>query len=106
MSKDKDIDNFNLRQSCFNHVNVDILCVAESKRIGENNVDVNGFKWIGHNRLNRHRNAKMGSGEVGIFIRKTLYDCFKITVLDKAHEGIMWVKFGSKVDEFTFNLCM
>ncbi len=105
-NNDQNSDNFNLRQSCFNYVDMDILCISESKRIGIDPLDINGFEWFGHNRTHLHKNAKVGSGGVGVLIRKSLLQWYKITVLDKTYEGILWIKFTSKDSEQTFNLSM
>ncbi len=85
-NNDQNSDNFNPRLSCFNYVDVDILCIAETKLIGIDQLDINGFELFGHNRMYLHKNAKVGSGEV---IGKSLLQWYKVSVLDKTYEGIL-----------------
>ncbi len=39
-----------------------------------------------------------------MLIRKSLLQCYKVTVLDKTYEGILWIKFTPKDSDQTFNL--
>lgn len=73
---------------------------------GDDVLFINGYKWIGQNRKALHRNAKNGSGGVGIFIKMYLYDLFHITILDDSFEGILWINFIEKSSEFEFNICI
>jgi hypothetical protein len=49
---------------------------------------------IGQNRKSLHRNAKTGSGGIGIFVKQFVYEIFNIDVLDQSFEGILWAYFN------------
>ena len=50
-----------------------------------------GFTWFGQNRLNIHVNAKCDSCGIGLLIENTFASNYNIQVLDKSHEGILWI---------------
>ena len=58
-------------------------------------ISCNNYTWIGQNRGKLSRKAVRGSGGVGMLVRLTLFDRFKVKVLDSSYEGILWVKFQS-----------
>lgn len=82
------------------------MCVSETKLSKGHELHVDGYKWLGHNRQNLHRNAKHGSGGVGVLICDSLWNHFTFEILDKSYEGILWIQFISNVDNFVFNLCV
>ena len=70
-------------------------------------MDIEGFKWIGHNRKNLHFRSRVGSGGVGLLIKVELYEQFDISLLNNEFEGILWIKFSEKFnDRNTFTICV
>ena len=67
-----DSDSYKLREDIINHVNFDILGVAETHFLGDQILQIDGYPWYGQNRKNLHKNAKRGSGGVGFLIRSNL----------------------------------
>ena len=65
-----------------------------------------GYTWFGQNRLNIHVNAKCGSGGIGFLIENTFASNYNIQVLDKSHEGILWINFKHILTGSSFNLCV
>ena len=57
---------------------------------------MNGYKWYGNNRTSTHRNAVMGSGGVGVFVKSELLDEYDIIPLEKSVEGILWIQLKCK----------
>ena len=58
-------------------------------------------KWlvthgIGHNHTNISINVKDGSGGAGLLTENTFSSNYNIQVLDKSHEGILWINFKHK----------
>ena len=45
-------------------------------------VYVEGYTVYSHNRKNLHRNAKRGSGVVGVFVKTELCETYNASVLD------------------------
>ena len=49
---------------------------------------------VGHNRCNLSKKAVRGSGGIGLLVKLSMYENFKVNVLDNnRYEGILWVKF-------------
>ena len=46
----KDSEKYYLLSTCIRHLNLDILCVAETHLTGNNVIDIDGFSWFGQNR--------------------------------------------------------
>ena len=61
-----------IKEQRMRQLKLDIIALAETHLIGDSNIILDNFKWYGQNRLNLHRNAKCGSGCVGILVRKDL----------------------------------
>lgn len=95
----KDSEKYYLLSTCIKHLNLDILCVAETHLTGNNVIDIEGFSWFGQNRENIHIRAKKGSGGVGIMVKKELLNDFNVEIANSDVEGILWIKFTSKVDK-------
>ena len=79
--------------------------VCETFLRDENELNIDGFKWIGHNRSNLHPNARRGSGGVGILIRHSLLQQFDLSV-DRSIEDMLWVTFRSNTSDLCFNYCV
>lgn len=61
-------------------------------------MEVENYKWYGHNRINLHKNAKKGSGGVGFLVREELLNFYNIEILDKSTEGILWISLKAKTN--------
>ena len=66
---------------------------------------VDGYKFIGHNRPKLHKNAKRGSGGLGILIKCTILEEVEYS-LDKDAEDFLWVKLRHKESGYKLNLCV
>ena len=89
-----------------NFLDIDILGIGETHLTCENNIEIAGYTWIGHNRANLHRKARVGSGGVGLLYKKELSNVYHVSVLNNSYEGILWTKFTQKNSEFTFLVCV
>jgi hypothetical protein len=58
-----------------------------------------GYKWFGNNRCHIHVNARRGSGGVGMFVKQSFLNRYRVTVLDDSTEDILWVKFADGKSE-------
>ena len=74
--------------------------------VGDTGLNIEGYHWIGHNRVNLHVRARTGSGGVGFLIKDTLLDSFNVTVLDRDEEGILWIKLQDKADNTALCMCV
>ncbi|ESO97516.1 hypothetical protein LOTGIDRAFT_152607 [Lottia gigantea] len=63
---------------------------------GNDKLNIPGFDWFGRNRTDVHRNAKRGSGGVGILVNSEILGLYDATVLDDSKEDILWLKLSNK----------
>ena len=103
-NKDEQSDHSKIREMCIQ--GIDIIGIAETKLRGNDKLIIDGYEWIGHNRVNIHKRAKIGSGGVGFLVKKCLYNIFNIDVLDKSYEGILWIKCSSKFCDAVISMCV
>ena len=61
-----------------------------------------GYKWFGHCRMNRHIRSNLTYGGVGFFIREILFQTYTISILDQAYEGIFCMLFKDKISDYCF----
>ena len=78
---DKQSDNFLTRDTIVNHLDLDIIGIAETHLIDNNVINCKNYKWFGHNRTNIHVNAWAGSGGVGFLIKYNLLEYNYLGVL-------------------------
>ena len=61
----KDTDSFNLRKEMLNHLDLDIIGIAETHLLSGQVIEIDGYSWFGNNRNDIHIRAKKGSGVLG-----------------------------------------
>ena len=84
------------------HLDVDIMGIAETHLTSDTELELNGYKWFGNNRKHLHVRARTGSGGVGFFIKLSLFDTFDVSVLDDSVEGILWLNMNINVQDSDF----
>ena len=84
-----------------------MLAAAETHLMGNDELCVAGYTWIGQNRLNIHVIAKSGSGGIGLLVTNTFARNYNIQVLDNSFEGFLWINFKHILDvsAFTLSVC-
>ena len=98
-------NNSSIRERILQHLNADIICISESHVLNKDNSfkpSLTGYKWIDHARRTRHVNAKRAYGGVGVLIKDYLFVDFLISVIDKAYDGILGIKFTHKITDLQF----
>ena len=85
---------------------IDILALAETHLYKDDVLNINGYTWFGLNRKIIHINARKGSGGVGFLIRNDLLENYDVTILNKEHEGILWLKLQHKYFDYTLLPCV
>ena len=100
-----DNENDYFRQSVTEYTNFDILALCETFLRDNDEISVDGYKFIGHNRTNIHKNARRGSGGIGVLIKWSLLKEFDYS-LDSTEEDFLWVKLKHKLSGFKLNLCV
>jgi exonuclease III len=85
-------------------IDCDIICISETHLVENQTIEVNGYKWYGHNRQGLHVRAPKGSGGVGILVRDCLFMNFDVNIVDKDHGGVLGVQFHHKKSDLTIIL--
>ena len=60
-----------------------------------------GYTWFGHNR-NIHVKAPRASGGVGIFVKNTVFEHFKVVIVDKSIDGVIGLRFEHHFTKYAF----
>ena len=95
----------NVVKKCLLSSNLDLLAAGETHLRGHESLHIDGYTWIGHNRESLHVNACRGSGGVGLFVRNSVYDFFKVSLLNNDNEEMLWLKMSS-ICVPILNLCL
>ena len=97
-------NNHELRSAIIQGINSDIISLNETHLIGDNNIQIDGYAWYGHNRQQQHIRAQRGSGGVGFLIKTWINSDYDITVIDKSYEGILSLKLMHRATEHSILL--
>ena len=101
-----DNDYRSFREDIITSLNFDILVLCETFLRDGNVVDIDNYTWIPHNRLDIDPRAVRGSGGVGILVHSRVTNAYNVHLVDKSHEGIIWIKFIHKShDCLEFYVC-
>ena len=73
--------------------NPDVVAVVEAWLKGEDEVVMEGYRWIGHSRRRLHKNAVRGSGGVEVLVKEDLLKHCTVQVLDVSDKDILWLQF-------------
>ena len=76
-----------LREYIVKSVNPDIIFLSESRLKPNETVSLTGYEWYEHNKQNRMKLAKSGSGGVGLLIKSELKSIWHFEELDKKVDG-------------------
>ena len=83
--------------------NCDIISINETWFKNDlDHIDIDGFRWWGHNRKLLNKKCRSGSGGVGVLIRNKLCYEYDINIIDKSFEGILCLKFTDKMSDYSF----
>lgn len=85
------LNNCKLRARLLLSLEPDIISLNET-HLSTLTPELDGFTWIGHNRI-AHKRAVKASGGVGIFVKNSFLDNFSIKIIDKTYDGILCVHF-------------
>lgn len=99
-------DNHRVREAGIQHLDLDLIGIAETKLTGDNVLNIPGYTWFGHNRTALHARARVGSGGVGFFVKNELMCDYNVSVLDKAEEGILWIRLQCKCCDLVISACV
>ena len=98
-------DNFKLRQECLATCDLDITGISETHLYDGQKIELNEYDWYGQNRM-KHIKARKGSGGIGILVKNSLLNYYKVEILDSETEGIIWLSFSSKYNNGGFCCCV
>ena len=96
-----------LRRDIISKHNSDIYAICETHLRNDSDINVDGYKWYGHNRTELHGNAIRGSGGVGFLISDSILVKYDAHIIDNSCEGILWLKLTAKGEsELYLLLCV
>ena len=81
----------NFRCRVIKSLELDLIGVSETFLRGNNELQLDGYTWLGNNRRALSKRAIRGSGGVGLFIRDSLFLKYSVSILDSKSDGILWV---------------
>ena len=88
-----------MRAQVISYYRPDVLALAETWLKGNEVINVQGYKFFGHNRKQLNKKARRGSGGVGVLIRDDILNEHTVEVIDSEVEDVMWVKMCSTQDD-------
>ena len=101
-----DHDSRTFRENIIKSMDYDIVVLSETFLKDENVVVIDQYTWIAHNREELDARAVRGSGGVGVLVHQRVTNQYRHTVVDKSHEGILWIKFEHMSNELLeFYIC-
>ena len=75
--------------------------ISETHLYDGQKVELSEYKWYGQNRT-KHIKARKGSGGIGILVKNSLLNYYKVEILDSETEGILCLQFSSKYNDGGF----
>jgi hypothetical protein len=86
----------------------DIYGLCETHLSGNQELHIDGYKWIGINRTVVNKRATKGSGGVGFLIKEWIYNDYdvRIHVSDESMDGMLWIILTESATNQQMNLCM
>ena len=94
--------NRDLRLNVIYDTNADIVALNETHQGPTDNFSVIQYKWFSHPRLRKRSNLNRYFGGVGILVKQSLFNEYKITVVDKSHQDILVLLFENDTSEISF----
>jgi len=88
--------NRQAREDVISMTGPDIILVTETKLRHGENITLPGFTFYGNNRRFIKKNAKVGSGGVGILIRNSILNENYVNISDASYEGILSLQLVNK----------
>ena len=79
-----------------------IVCLGETHLRNNDEIHIDGFKFIGHNRKCTHVNALRGSGGVAFLISEAFLNYYTYKIVDKSKNDLLAVKFIDKLCTYSF----
>ena len=89
-------DSREIRANIISYYNADVYGLCETHLRKTDKIQIKGYSWFGHNRLNVPASALRGSGGVGFLIKDTVLDKYNLKLLDSHFEGILWIELRDK----------
>ena len=88
------VANDRLREGIIRKSDLDLVGICETFLCNKDGIEIDGYKWLGHNRQHISKRAVRGSGGVGLLIKDSMFNHFSIDIVDKQHEDILWTSFS------------
>ncbi len=94
--------NGELRKHIATFRGADILSLNETHLRDKLEIELDGYKWLGHNRVKQHARAKRAFGGVGLFIKHSVFEDYVITEEFNDFDDMFGVLFVNKHTDYKF----
>ena len=83
-----------------------MICLCETFLRCDDDIVLDGYKWIGHNRTALHSKARRGSGGVGVLLKNSFLSNNSIDMIDREHEDILWITVSNNATGVKLCICV
>ena len=94
--------NTDLRLNMISDINADIVVLNETHHGPTDSVLVKEYKWFSHPRHKKHSNLNRYFGGVGVLVKESFLNEYKVSVIDKSHQDILVLLFENEMSEISF----
>ena len=98
-------NNSELREKIASYRKSDIISINETHLRDDEKINISctsGYKWVGHNRSKQHIRARKGFGGVGLFVKLSVYENYRVTVEFNEYDDMIGVQFVNKNTDYCF----
>ena len=92
--------NKNVRTNIIQALDCDIVCLCETHLKGDSELLIQGYKTFTHNRSEQHIRAKKNYGGIAILCKQSVFDNYKVEVVDKEYDGILMINLVDKISGY------
>ena len=96
----------NFRRRVIKSLELHLIGVCETFLHGNNELQLDGYTWLGNNRKALSKGAIRGSGGVGLFIRDSLFLKYSVSILDSISDSILWVLLLDQSCNQSITICI
>ena len=93
------LNNAFLRSDLLKYSNADVISVNEAHLKASDQINIQGYHWIGFNREVRHIRAPKSFGGVGFFLKNSFLNEFNVHIVDIEIDGLLGILLTNKISE-------
>ena len=98
------LNNAFLRSEILKYSNADIISVNETHLKASDQINIQGYRWIGFNKEVRRIRAAKLSGGVGVFMKSAFLNDVSVHIVDKEIDGLLGILLTNKISEVQMHI--